>query len=106
MNVTTSRLTARLLGTPRFEWRGQAVAPASRKGMALLALLAAHRGGLKRDQMAELLWGPGKFASVRQALYELRKLPGAEHWLIEEGAQVRLEVASNAAAFEDALADA
>ncbi|MFA7460590.1 MAG: tetratricopeptide repeat protein [Trueperaceae bacterium] len=106
MDVTTSRLTARLLGAPRFEWRGEAVAPASRKGAALLALLAAHRGGLRREEMAEFLWEAGKLASVRQALYELRKLSGAELWLVEEGSLVRLEVASDAAAFEDALADA
>ena len=55
MDVTASRLTARLLGAPRFEWRGEAVAPTSRKGTALLALLAAHRGGLRREEMAEFL---------------------------------------------------
>ncbi|MFA5552795.1 MAG: tetratricopeptide repeat protein, partial [Trueperaceae bacterium] len=106
MDVTTSRLTARLLGAPRFEWRGEAVAPASRKGTALLALLAAHRTGLRREEMAEFLWEAGKLASVRQALYELRKLPGAERWLVEDGSVVRLEVASDAAAFEAALGDA
>lgn len=72
----------------------------------MLALLAAHRNGLRREEMAEFLWEPGKLASVRQALYELRKLPGADHWLVEEGSHVRLEVASDAGAFEDALADA
>ena len=82
------------------------MAPTSRKGTALLALLAAHRGGLRREEMAEFLWEAGKLASVRQALYELRKLPGAELWLVEEGQVVRLEVAADTAAFEDALADA
>lgn len=105
MDVTSSRLSARLLGSPRFDWRGEQVAPTSRKGWALLALLAASRGALRREEIAELLWEPGKLASVRQALYELRKLPGADRWLLEEGNEVRLEAASNAAAFEDALAD-
>lgn len=103
--MTSSRLTARLLGAPRFEWRGQHVVPGSRKGLALLALLASHRDGLRREMLAEFLWEPGKLASVRQALYELRKLPGAELWLEEDGNVVRLAAASNAAAFEDALAD-
>lgn len=106
MPVATSRLNAYLLGAPRFDWRGEPVAPTSRKGVALLALLAAHRNGLRREEMAEFLWEPGKLASVRQALYELRKLPGAGHWLVEDGPVVRVEVACDSAAFEDALADA
>src|SRR5690554_6610724 len=84
MEVNTFELQARLFGSPRFEWQGEEVTPSSRKGVALLALLAAHRSGLQREEMAEILWGVGKLASVRQALYELRKLPGASSWRSEE----------------------
>lgn len=103
MEVNTFELQARLFGSPRFEWQGEEVTPSSRKGVALLALLAAHRSGLQREEMAEFLWGVGKLASVRQALYELRKLPGASSWLVEEGTAVRLEVRSDLAAFESAI---
>lgn len=103
MEVETARLQVRLLGVPQFEWEQQQVAPASRKGLALLALLAGHEPGLQRDEIAEYLWEPGKLASVRQALYELRKQPGAESWLVEDGTLVRLEAETDLGAFLTAL---
>src|SRR5690554_4820393 len=99
MDVATSRLNAQLLGAPRFTWRGEKVAPSSRKGLALLALLAAHASGLRREEVAEFLWEPGKLASVRQALYELRKLPGASEWLVESGTKLRLAANTDVAGF-------
>lgn len=98
----TGTLHARLLGEPLFTWEGSVVAPPSRKGAALLALLASRADGVDREELAELLWGPGKLASVRQALYELRRQPGAQEWLVDEQGWVRLEVVSDLAEFERA----
>jgi len=102
-------LNARLLGDVAFTWRERAgvsgvpVAPSSRKGTALLVFLAMQRDGARREMLAELLWGVGKLASVRQALYEIRKLPGASAWLVDDGDVVRLSVDSDVERFERAL---
>lgn len=67
-------------------WRGEAIRPASKKTFAMLVYLAASGAGVNRDHLAELLWGSSeKRANVRQALYELRKEPGADAWLVDDG---------------------
>jgi len=104
----TRSLDARLLGEVRFGWQGaataapEAVAPNSRKGTAMLVYLVMHPEGVRREALAELLWGSGKLASVRQALYETRRLPGAAAWLQEDGDVVRVRAASDVARFERA----
>lgn len=95
-------LTVTMLGGLRFTWQGEELVPQSRKGAALLALLARSHKSVEREELAELLWEPGKLASVRQALYELRKLPGADGWLIEDGSTVRLVSESDVTHFEAA----
>lgn len=81
-------LRARLLGELSFEFSGTPFPSFSRKGRALLAYLLISGKSVSRDELAALLWQPDRLASVRQALYELRHLPGAESWLIEEGERV------------------
>ncbi len=95
-------LSARLLGLPRFTWRDRPVTPGSSKGLALLCYLACREEGAPREHLAELLWGVGKLHNLRQALLELRRLPGAEGWL-EEADGIRLEVRSDLSLFETAL---
>ena len=90
MALKAHGLTVTMLGGLRFTWQGEELVPQSRKGAALLVLLARSHKSVEREELAELLWEPGKLASVRQALYELRKLPGADGWLIEDGSTVRL----------------
>lgn len=79
-------LEARLWGSPRFSHRGVAVVPPSHKAVALLAYLVVAGKPVGRDELALMLWGSGRLANVRQALYTLRSLPGAEEWL-DDGAQ-------------------
>ncbi|HEX7041543.1 MAG TPA: BTAD domain-containing putative transcriptional regulator, partial [Trueperaceae bacterium] len=74
-------LRADLLGGVRFTWAGADVMPRSRKGTALLAFLCLSERAVRREDLAELLWGPGRSANLRQELYELRQLPGAAAWL-------------------------
>lgn len=83
-------LEARLWGEVRFAHRGVAVEPTSQKSVALLAYLAAAPGPSSREELAALLWGPGRLANVRQALYTLRSLPGAEEWLDAGAATVNV----------------
>lgn len=83
-------LEARLWGEARFAHRGVAVEPTSQKSVALLAYLAAAPGPSSREELAALLWGPGRLANVRQALYTLRSLPGAEEWLDAGAATVNV----------------
>lgn len=103
-------LSVRLLGGVAFSWReaeGGAevvVAPSSRKGAAMLVFLAMRPEGARRETLAELLWGVGKLASVRQALYELRRLPGADAWLVDDGDVVRVSAATDVDRFERTLA--
>ncbi len=103
MGIDDRPLQARLLGGLSFAWCGEQLTPQSRKGAALLALLTLRPTGVEREDIAELLWEPGKLASVRQALYELRKLSGAHGWLVEDGSLVSLRAESDVAAFEAAV---
>lgn len=96
----TDALTGRLLGGPTFFWGDLEVRPASRKGVALLTYLAAEGCCVTRDVVAELFWSAGRLGSVRQALYELRQLPGARSWLRLEDTRVRLEARTDIATFE------
>ncbi len=92
-----------LLGGPRIRVAGSEVTLGSRKALALLAYLALNPEGATREQLAELLWSPGKLGSVRQALYELRKLPGSDAWMEEREGRVRVRASTDVAAFEDAV---
>src|SRR5690625_2819615 len=69
-----------MLGNPELTWNGQQFTVASRKSLALLCLLALREAPLSRADAAGMLWDGG-LANVRQALYQLRRLPGADVWL-------------------------
>ncbi|TVR89389.1 MAG: hypothetical protein EA416_12645 [Trueperaceae bacterium] len=97
-------LHARLLGALSFVWRDEPVMPASRKSAWLLALVATRRDGVRRTELAELLWSPGRLGSVRQALHVLRTLPGADAWL-DAGDPVRVRAWTDLQAFEQACDD-
>ena len=49
--------------------------------MALLCYLAVKREAIHRNDLAELLWGLGRYHNLRQALLKLRQLQGADVWL-------------------------
>lgn len=99
----STRLEARLLGEVTFRFGEEVVTPRSRKLTALMAMLALKESGLRRDALAELIWPPGKLASLRQALYELRRLPGAGTWLLDGDELVRIDAFCDVAEFERAL---
>lgn len=97
-------LIAQLLGLVGFQHDGSEVGPVSRKGTALLAYLCLRQGGAGREDLAELLWGPGRLANLRQELYALRKLPGASEWL-EDGELVKVHARTDVQDLELAVAD-
>ncbi|MDQ3459789.1 MAG: AAA family ATPase, partial [Deinococcota bacterium] len=98
------RLEVKLLGAPGLRWRGAAIEPATAKDLALLYYLAARPEGAARDELQELLWGVGRRRNLRQALYSLRQLAGADGWL-RVGETISLEAGSDLAAFREAVRD-
>lgn len=72
-----------MLGSPELEWNGTPLEVASRKSLALLCLLALRGAPLTRTDAAGMFWDGG-LANVRQAVYQLRRLPGADEWLKAE----------------------
>ncbi|GIW36682.1 MAG: hypothetical protein KatS3mg073_0827 [Meiothermus sp.] len=74
-------LHLRLLGSPEALWQGEVLSLKGRQ-WALLGVLALG-GGLSRREVAELLWDKNAAQNLRQALYLLRRLPGAKTWLLD-----------------------
>lgn len=95
-------LEAKLLGRPELHWRGQPLEPIPPKLRAVLFYLVARGEPLARSEIEELFWGPKSGHSLRQALYQLHALPGAERWL-RSSKEVSLKVTSDLAAFEIAV---
>lgn len=95
-------LQATLLGDVRFRFGGAAIEPTSRKGTALLAFLCLRSEGAKREDLAELLWGPGRLANLRQELYALRRLPGSDDWLCDNGDVIAVRATTDVGALDDA----
>lgn len=92
-------LAVRLLGKPELRWSGRLIISVPPKPRALLLYLAARAEPVPRCELEELLWAPRAHHSLRQALYELRALPGAQHWLLS-GQGVAVEAVSDLAIFE------
>ena len=74
-------LRLKLLGSLEALWQGEALSLKGRQ-WALLGVLALG-GGLSRREVAELLWDKNPAQNLRQALYLLRRLPGAGTWLLD-----------------------
>lgn len=89
-----------LLGPPQVRWQGGALTLQPRH-LALVCFLALE-GETPRDSLAELLWGPGKGANLRTALYTLRHAPGAEAWL-HDGERLSVTASSDVAVLERAV---
>src|SRR6476469_291890 len=75
----SSEARLELLGPVRLgNSAGDDLTPKSRKTRALLAVIALSKGPVSRARLTDLLWGDRgedqARASLRQALYELRKL--------------------------------
>lgn len=82
-----SRLYLSLLGGLRLYWSGELLEPPGPKLLALLVYLHL-RGRATRNELAEVFWPDSErrsgLQSVRQALTQLRKQPGAAQWLHED----------------------
>lgn len=96
-------LTVQVLGAPVLEWDGQSVTVPARKSLLLLCALAIRHRPLSREEAAALLWN-GRLSSVRQALYQLRRLPGADEWLQADD-QLRLNAVTDTGEFERHIED-
>jgi tetratricopeptide (TPR) repeat protein len=101
--MTTPRLTALLLGRPRFAWGGVPFEVPSARGAALVALASLWPLGVARADLSLWLWGPDRAKNLRQELYRLRGLPGAEAWLLA-GERVRVDADTDVRRFEDLAA--
>lgn len=95
MGDSAHGLRATLVGSPRLEWLGTTeIEPPTRKGLALVAYLAARGLEASRAELAELLWtgSPSGLANLRWELHQLRQLPGADEWLVIDGAAATVAV--------------
>lgn len=85
-------LSIQTFGRIEISWLNQTIGPKG-KPLALLLLVALHPEGLPRAQATQMLWGTEGRNNLRQALYLLRQLPGAEHWaqMLNEGEILRVQ---------------
>ncbi len=73
-----------LIGPPRAVWRGTELKFPTRKARALVVVLALGEGRVQRDEVADLLWSRGGKRNLRSELHRLRRLPGADRWLVTD----------------------
>lgn len=97
------KLRVSLLGTPHLSFEGAGITVPSRKSLALLCLLACQDAPMSRKEAAELLWDGG-LANVRQALYQLRQLPGADEWL-DPGTDLAIDCHTDVAELEALISE-
>lgn len=91
-----------LLGGVEVFWQEQSLPVSAPRMLALLAYLHLQ-GAASRPELEMMFW-PGQGANaVRQGLYTLRRLPGAQHWLRQEGQQVTLHADSDVQEMQTAL---
>lgn len=91
-------LGAQLFGVPRFTYLGTPIA-LSEKMRLVLAYLACQDAPTQRQELLRLLWLDGKPHNLRQTLANLRKLPGAEVWLLDDAKAVQVLAQTDTAAF-------
>ncbi len=93
-----------LLGPPTVRYQGQPIDPPTQKALALIAYLAFQERYVSRDRLSELLWGPRRTKNLRQALYRVRSLAGADVWLqVDDTKGVSIRVDSDFARLDAAL---
>lgn len=75
-----SQLQLILLGGVRLSWQGEPLKLSAPRLLGLVAYLHL-RGPTSREELMEVFWSGRNTQHLRQALYLLRALPGAAHWL-------------------------
>jgi len=98
--VNESTLHVQLVGPLRVLWNGEDITPNGPRARAVLAVLALADRPLPRPALAERIWGPNRLRNLRQELYNLRQLPGADQWLQLSRAEVGLRCVTDLAAPE------
>ncbi len=79
-----SILQLNLLGTSSIVWQDRSLEINKQKAIACLYYLASNDKAISRDELAEILWSVGRLPNLRQLLYIIRRLDGAELWF-EDG---------------------
>ncbi|MEL6349302.1 MAG: tetratricopeptide repeat protein [Myxococcota bacterium] len=80
--MNTQELAVRLFGNLELRWGDSRLQTPTRKAAAAIAWLSMQDRPATREDIAVLLWGPGRLRNVRQELFRIRKLPGAvDGWL-------------------------
>lgn len=108
MTFPETGLEAHVLGVPRLEWHGRPLRSTGRKPLAVAYALALRgERGVARDELAEILWGPGRRGNLRSALYQLRSSAAGAEWIDEDRSdgRLRLRGRSDLASFERRLAE-
>jgi len=98
---TATVLDVRLCGPTTFTWQGQAVSVPPRLGALIVYLLL--NGPTPREDLREVFWPDGGPQHLRQALYLLRALPGAETWLMDTEGRLSVKATTDLPALEDLL---
>lgn len=95
-----------LFGSPTAQWAGRTLALPFERRTQLIVLLALRRQWVPRAEVAAMLWPEQEsrlaFANLRKTLFRMGSLPWAVA-IETQGAALRLEVATDVAAFESAL---
>lgn len=95
-----------LFGAPSITYGATSQALGFERRGQLLAFLALKRAWVRRGEIAALLWPDQDsklaYANLRKALFRLSSLPWAER-IESDGNALRLDVATDVAAFESAL---
>jgi DNA-binding SARP family transcriptional activator len=96
-------LEVKLLGKPELRWHERPLVGVPPRLQSLLFYLAVRGVPVARSEIEELLWGPKSSHNLRQAIYQLRVLPGADQWLRVAGHEVEVEATSDLGSFEQLL---
>lgn len=97
-----NKLRAELLGPVRLGWGDRSVTIGSRKALGLVCMLALRNAERSREEIADIFW-QGGLANVRQAVYQIRRQPGADEWL-SAGERIGVAAETDVEAFEAAVA--
>ncbi len=102
--MTQNKITANFLGGFSLFYGETVLTIKSRKARAIFVYLAMGDKGIKRERLAELFWSEGALANLRQVIYQIRKLPQAEDFLVEDDGLLSINISSDLKLFEAALA--
>ena len=92
------------MGKVELKWQGKILPKLPQKALALLCYLSLSNKPISREDMATLLWGPGKLNNLRQAVHKIRKLEAAEKWFVDDE-ELEVRAKTDIAEFQDLIAN-